>query len=219
MISPLLSLFLFLALLLILIGATELLHRYAKMPTEQSRKFLHVVGGLVCLLLPSFFPSHWWLLPLAVIAFGLLLLTYLYKKLPSIHQTKRQSVGSVLFPFPVYFCFLLADLKENDLFFYLPVSLLTISDTAAEIGGTRWGHLGKQFFRGQKTLAGSLSFFITAIPVCLAWLLIFHYPLDKALLICLLIAITATIAEAVTLHGWDNLSIPAVAVVILLLFL
>ena len=213
--SQMLWLLIFLVLLGILISISELLHRKLKVKPEQSRKFLHVSGGLMCLLFPSIFNSHWWLLLLATIAFLLLIITYRRKLLPSVHQTNRYSLGSVLFPIPVYLCFLIAELLENSLFFYIPVSLLAIADTAAETGGNILGHKTKQFFGGQKTLAGTISFFITAIIVCFTWLnVVSLFPFYEALEISLIIAFFTAIAETVTLHGWDNLSVPLVTIVI-----
>ena len=218
--QQLLWLFLFLALLLLLIIAAEALHKHLKWTTEQSRKFLHISGGLMCLLFPTFFDSHWWVLALALFAFTLLLVTYKKKMLPSVHQTKRYTLGSVLFPIPVYACFLLAEMYSHDLFFYLPISLLAISDTAAEIGGNRWGHLTKQFFNGQKTIAGSACFFITALMVNAGWLYFgFHLPVIEVAKIGILIAVFATFAELITLHGWDNLTVPAVSAGVLYFFI
>ncbi|HTD94072.1 MAG TPA: hypothetical protein VK644_09680 [Chitinophagaceae bacterium] len=211
----LLSLLLFLGLLGFLIVVAELLHRRWRLPAEQSRKFLHVSGGLICLLFPVFFHSHWWLLPLAVISFLVLLISYRKSWLGSIHQTKRRSIGSVIFPIPVYGCFLLAELMHDDLFFYLPISLLTVSDTAAEIAGHRWGHAGRSFFNGQKTLVGALAFFITAIPVSFCWLHCNNrFDIPHALLYAVFIAGVAALTELVTLNGWDNLSVPAAVCVI-----
>jgi phosphatidate cytidylyltransferase/phytol kinase len=124
--SQLLALFIFLGILLLLIGITELLYRRFKIPAEASRKFLHVSGGLLCLFLPVFFSSHWWVLTLALLSFLLLLITYLNNMLHSVHKTKRYSIGSIIFPISAYFCFLTADMIDNNLFFFLPVSLLTI---------------------------------------------------------------------------------------------
>jgi phytol kinase len=216
--SQLIFLLLFLLLLLILIVLTEVLHKFFKVSAERSRKFLHVSAGLMCLLFPSFFKSHWWLLPLPVISFLLLLITYKKKLLPSVHQTKRFSIGSVLFPIPVYGCFLAADLMNNEILFYLPISLLTIADTAAETGGTKWGHLSRQFFGGQKTLAGSLSFFVAALVITFAWFyFLSHWPMSDIIITGLIIALAATIAELVTLHGWDNLTVPAIVTLILMI--
>lgn len=173
----------------------------------------------MCLLFPSLFSSHWWVLALAATAFIILLFTYKRKMLSSVHQTKRYSVGSVLFPIPIYFCFLAAELKGSDLFFYLPVALLAIADTAAEAGGNKWGHCSRQFFNGQKTLAGSLSFFAAAIIICIVLLgMLYHLPITDVLITGSLVVFFSTVAEAVTLHGWDNLSIPAVTLLVLYFF-
>ena len=216
MLQPLVWLGLFLTLLLILILITEWLHVKKKWPSEQSRKFLHVSGGLMCLLLPLCFSSHWWILGLASIAFIVLFTTYRKKLLASVHEVGRDTVGSVLFPFPVYCCFLCAELTGNLLYFFLPISLLTISDTAAEMGGQAWGKYGPRFFKGQKTLIGSLCFFSTAVLVCFGWMHFYaEIPLMLALIYSICIAIGTALAELVTLHGWDNLTVPAVALLIL----
>lgn len=216
----LLYLLVFLMLLLLLIGITELLHRVAKLPAEQSRKFLHVSGGIMCLLLPHFFNSHWWVLGLAFPSFCLLFFTYRKKLLASIHQTKRYSVGSIIFPIPVYLCFLSAELMHNDLFYFIPVSLLTISDTSAEMAGIKWGLLGKQFFDGQKTIIGSLAFALSSLIICFSWLYLYaDCGFLHALALSVILSIVTSITELVTLRGWDNLSVPIVTVGLLLLLL
>lgn len=217
--SQLLWLMIFLLMLVVLISISELLHRKFKVRSEQSRKFLHVSGGLMCLLFPSMFTSHWWLLALATIAFVILLITYKRKLLPSVHQTKRYSLGSVLFPIPVYLCFVFAEIQGDVLFYYIPVSLLAIADTSAEIGGNFWGHKTRNFFDGQKTFAGTLSFLFTSFIVCFVWLnVISLFPATEAIKISLFVAVITAITETITLHGWDNLSVPAVAIAVLWIF-
>jgi phytol kinase len=189
------------------------------LPAEKSRKFLHVSGGLICLLLPRFFSSHWWVLALTSSAFLLLFATFLMKMLNSVHKTKRNSIGSVIFPIPVYFCFLAADTLHNNLFFYLPVSLLAISDTSAEIAGTRWGHLTKQFFNGQKTLAGTLAFLVAALIICTVWLSYYNLPVKSIIIGTLVISTGAAVTELVTLKGWDNLTIPVLAGILIWFFI
>lgn len=214
--SPLFALVLFLVLLLILIIVAEILHRYFRLPAEKSRKFLHVSGGIMCLFFPWFFPSHWWVLALAATSFILLLFTYKKKMLPSVHQTKRRSAGSVLFPVPVYGCFLIAGLLQNDLFYYLPVSLLTIADTAAETGGNTWGRYTRQFFNGQKTLAGTISFFVAALMISFTCLYLYDWHPKDILITGSLIALMGAVTETVTLRGWDNITVPVVTILILL---
>jgi phytol kinase len=218
--AQLISLLIFLTIFGALMGIAVLLHRYFKLPAEQSRKFLHVSGGILSIFIPLFFHSHWWVLALTGVAFVILLVTYMRKWLPAVHQINRNSIGSVLFPVPVYLCFLIATLTQNNLYFWLPISLLAISDTAAEIGGQLWGAKTRQFFNGQKTMAGTLSFAVTALLVNTGWLYFgFHLPVRDVLLLTVLITLFSAGAELVTLHGWDNLTVPAIAALIIYLFL
>lgn len=205
----------FLTVLLLLLLATEVLHRRFHWRTEQSRKFIHVSGGIVCLLLPSVFDSHWWVLAVTGIAFLLLLITYVKKAFAATHQTQRSTIGSVLFPIPVYGCFLAATCYDSFLYFYLPVTLLTVADTMAEIAGTQWGYKSRSFFNGQKTLAGATGFFLAALPVCTGWLYVYNIPWTHALFAALLISIFTAVTELVSLRGWDNLSVPSVAILLL----
>ncbi|HEY2721333.1 MAG TPA: hypothetical protein VGI82_06395 [Chitinophagaceae bacterium] len=140
--------------------------------------------------------------------------------MPAIHKTKRVSFGSILFPIPVYACFFISKHFNNDLFFYLPVSLLTISDTLAEWGGNKWKDHTIAFFHHQKTLAGSLCFAISSFLICV--LLVFYFvnaPAPVLIAYCFLLALITTLAELVTMKGFDNLTIPASASIILYLIL
>src|ERR1043166_8899619 len=128
-----------LLLFLILIIIANYLYKHYRWSSENSRKFIHVAGGILCLVGFRFVHSHWYVLILCSIAFTILLITFIKKTLPSIHNTRRISFGSILFPIPIYFCFLASKHWNNNLFFYLPVFLLTISDTLAEWGGNKWG--------------------------------------------------------------------------------
>ena len=205
-----------LLLFLALIAATTFLHRHRHWSTENSRKFIHVAGGVLCLAGFSFIKSTVYVVALCSVAFVVLSISFFAKKLPAIHRTARSSFGSILFPIPICVCYLASKTWEDPIFFFLPVSLLTFSDTLAEWGGNKWKHRSRHFFAGQKTLAGSLCFAVSAllISICLFVGLTDH-PVWSVALYCTLIALAATLAEALTLKGFDNLSVPLVALVLL----
>lgn len=201
----------FLLLFQAIIVAAQFMYK-ASVDTEKSRKFVHVSGGILSLFLPHYIQSHWYVLGLCSIAFLTLLITWIRKDLPGIHKTKRKSVGSVIFPIPIYICFAVASCEgDNEILFLIPVLLLTFSDTFAELGGKKWGKYGPVFFGGKKTLAGSLCFFVSAAAILLMF---FPFGIDdpglKYLVGFILIALAATIAELVSMRGWDNLTVPLV---------
>lgn len=138
--------------------------------------------------------------------------------MPSIHGTQRVSWGSIVFPIPVFVCFLASKEWGNGVFFYLPVSLLTISDTLAELGGNKWGDRTLSFFHKQKTLAGSVCFAVSAFIIC--FFLFLHFsttsilPLIENSFLCMIVT---TLAELTTLKGFDNLTVPGSALILLYL--
>jgi len=196
-----------LVIFLLLVGVAHALYKFFTVSSENSRKFLHVSGGLLALCSPLFFTSHWWVLILCTLAFLLLLLTYLKHWLPSIHQTQRKSIGSVVYPIPVYLCFLVATQKNNDLLFYLPISLLTISDTLAELGGKKWGRSLKLMY-SQKSLVGSICFAFSALLISIAWGIFCDLPFQQLISLSITITPIATIAEMISTKGWDNITVP-----------
>jgi phytol kinase len=208
----------FLGIFLLLVLVAHALYKLGHVSTETSRKFLHVSGGFLALSSPLFFTSHWWVLMLCSLAFLLLLFTYIKHWLPSIHQTRRKSIGSVIYPIPIYLCFLVASQKNNTLLFYLPISLLTISDTIAELGGRRWGKASGNLMNSQKTVAGSISFAISALLISIAWQMKSNDSLMQITIISLTITLIATVTEMVSTRGLDNLTVPLSTLACLLVF-
>jgi dolichol kinase len=210
----------FLLIFCFLLIVTHSLYKFFKVPSDGSRKFLHVCGGALSLFFPLFLRSHWWVLILCILAFLLLLITYIKRWLLAVHQTSRVSFGSIIFPVSVYICFFIALKLGNDILFYLPISILIISDTAAEWGGKKWGRLSRSFFNNQKTVMGSLCFAVSSLIISVIWLAyVFHLPIAKSLMISLSIAIIVAIAELVSLRGFDNITVPISALVLLDLLL
>jgi phytol kinase len=209
----------FLGIFLLLIAVAHFLYRFFNLPSETSRKFLHVSGGMLALCSPLFFSSHKWVLILCCLAFLLLLFTYLKHWLPSIHQTERKSIGSVVYPIPIYICFFFAMNKANNLLFYLPISLLTVSDTVAELAGKKWGYKSKSIMNRTKTTAGSAGFAISAFVISIAWAAIFEFPVQQIMFLSITITLMATLAEMVSTKGWDNISVPLITLGFLLALL
>ena len=209
----------FLGIFLLLVTVAHVLHSFFKLSAETSRKFLHVSGGILALCSPLFFTSHKWILILCSLAFLLLLFTYLKSWLPAIHQTKRKSIGSVIYPIPIYLCFFIAIQKQNHLLFYLPISLLTVSDTIAEFGGKKWGTHSRMLMYRQKTIAGSISFAVSALVISIGWGIIFKFPAQQIIILSITTTLIATIAEMVSTKGWDNITVPMVTLVLLLVLI
>jgi dolichol kinase len=206
----------FLSIFLLLVVVSHVLYKVFNISSENSRKLLHVSGGVLALFAPVFFTSHWWVLILCSLAFLLLLFTYIKKWIPAIHETSRSSIGSVIFPVPLYLCFFIAENRNDELLFYLPISFLTISDAIAQWTGEKWGTHSLQLMHKQKTLIGSTGFAISALLIATGWAIAFRLGFEQIILIAFTTSSIATVTELISTKGWDNITVPLITVVCLL---
>lgn len=207
-----------LAVVLMLLGMTgglpliRLITRRCGASPEVARKSVHVVMGLACMTFPWVFdhPEPVWMLT-AMASMPLVALRMvpgLREGIGSaLHGVKRLSYGEVLFVPAVAAVF---HLSAGDLFLYcIPVAILTISDAAGALGGSRWGRHRYGSGEGFKSMEGSVAFLLTAIA-CVLFPLWFggRTGFWQALWISLILGQLAMMAEGMADRGFDNLVIP-----------
>lgn len=199
----------------VLIGAVfltgEVLFRLFHVAAEVTRKVIHIGAGLVCLLLPLQFQQQEPVLVLCALFAAILALSRPLGFLPSLDSVGRPSQGSLYFPLAVWLCFTMQLDRGDQLYFYLPILLLTFGDAAAALAGRRWPRHPYPVWGEKKTLEGSAAFFgVSAVIAVL--LLAFQGGPMFGLAAGLSCALAGTLAEAVSPRGLDNLSVPLVVV-------
>lgn len=204
---------------LILFSSAEILYHKYNLKVEYTRKLVHLGSGLLALALPFIFNSHWIVLGLSIVFFMILIGSQYFNWLPSINAVKRKTRGAQVFPLVLYSSFLFYDIYDQLLFYYLPILLLSICDPIAALVGKKYP-LGIYKIKGhQKTLTGSLAFAISAVVVtvvsvysCDQYLVVDNMPLVVG------ITLLVTLAEALVINGYDNVSIPVATWFMLTLF-
>tara|TARA_Y100000310_G_scaffold101162_1_gene99072 strand:+ start:3202 stop:3921 length:720 start_codon:yes stop_codon:yes gene_type:complete len=208
-----------------LIGLSELARVKLNWTPELSRKFVHVLVGLFVLMSPFLFVSNGPPVALAIIFIIVNLVAIKSKKFEGMHATKRISYGTIYFPLAYFILCLFW--WERQITFQISLLLLTFADTAAAIVGE--GVRNPESYRpwrDQKTIQGTIvmaltSALLTGLGTTLFRSIAGMEPLELQLLVplSLFVAAMATIAEAVSDSGSDNLSIPIVTAVTYDLFL
>lgn len=191
---------------------------------ELTRKLLHIGMGLTTLTFPWLFGKAVW----AVVTLGVLASVSLYALRCSsalrsrfggvLDGVSRDSMGEIYFPIGVATLFYLS--HGNTVIFVIPVLLLALGDAVAALIGVRYGSLKFETGEGQKSLEGSLAFFLVAF-------LSAHVPLllgteigrAECLLIGLILGLLLMLIEAVAWRGLDNIFIPLGAFLLLRSFL
>lgn len=210
------------ALLTAVLWAVARAGRALALPPELSRKLIHVSLGLYCLTFPWVFAASWEVAAtcaLAIAVFALARGALKTRLGAGLHGVARVSHGEILFAVSVAVLFHLKDghwlqardgSAEPQLWLYLlPLAVLTLSDAASALIGSRWGRATFRVGEGRKTWEGVAAFAVTAWGVGWAVLALFaELTVVEAGLLALIAALFGALFEGASWRGLDNLFIP-----------
>lgn len=203
---------------LILFGSAELIYHKTKLKCEFTRKYVHIVTGLITLLFPLLIGNHWLVLFLCGSFFVILLLSIKVNMLPSINNVDRVSRGSILYPITIYLCYLVYQEQAQYMYFYIPVLTLALADPIACLVGKKFPRVPFTTFGNRKTLSGSLGFLGMALLISIVTMSMLETMEWKEILItAICVAVFTAIAEAIAHKGYDNITIPGSAILALVL--
>lgn len=203
-----------------IIGGAELLRRKRGYGSSFTRKVIHIGVGMMSWALPFLFDNPW---PFVVAALGfavLNLLDWRYGFFSSMASSDSNNLGTVYFP--------IAAATVSILFWDQPPLMvaalmpLTWGDGIAPVVGQAYGRNAYTVFGHTRTLQGSAGFFVAGL--LFTWLALWAIPgapaisAPVALVPAIAIMASTTAVEAVSIRGLDNLTITAVAILILSLW-
>lgn len=194
--------------LIIVGGMAWVVQRHTVEKSELVRKIVHIGTGNVILL-------AWWLqIPawIAIVASllfsGLTLLSYYLPVLPGINSVGRKSLGT--FFYAVSIGILVAWFWPLHLpqFAVLGILIMTWGDGMAALVGQHWGRHRYMLWGMQKSWEGSLTMCIISYSVSSLILLSLQFNIWQISMISISVAILATVLEAFSKLGIDNLTVP-----------
>jgi len=184
---------------------------------EISRKAMHVCTGLLALSFPWLFEFSWQALVTAGVGMLILFASKRFAILRYwlggvVDGVQRETNGDLYFLFTVGLLFVLVG--NNPVLYLTPLLVLTFADAAAALVGQTVGRhrptsLALKSLSSQKTLEGSMAFAVVA-TMCVYAPLKYFVEMDPitAMLYAVPIALLATLTEAVSHRGQDNLTVP-----------
>jgi phytol kinase len=205
-----------------IIGLAELFRRVGRRPLEFTRKFIHVGVGMWMVGTVILFET-WQFAVIPPLTFVVInALSYWLNLFKAMEAQERDSLGTIYFP--IAFSALIYLFWDQPLLLVASVMPMTWGDAMAAIIGQRYGHYRFTIGGNTRSLEGSAamlfwswlatSVVLGAMPYALGqspinWLLVLIYGG--------MVAVLSTVAEALTPWGIDNLTVPAVAALALVL--
>jgi phytol kinase len=175
--------------------------------SEVVRKIIHIGTGNVILL-------AWWLnvpawigVGASILFSGVTLLSYQFPLIPGIDSVGRKSLGT--FFYAVSIGVLIACFWQSyPHFAVIGILIMTWGDGFAALVGQRWGKHHYLLWGVQKSWEGSLAMLMISAVVCGIVLLSVYGFNGYVWIIALVVALIATLLEAFSKLGIDNLTVP-----------
>lgn len=175
---------------------------------EVTRKIVHIGAGNVILL-------AWWLhIPLwvgvtsSIFFAGIALLSYFFPLLPGIESVGRKSWGTFFYAISVGTLVAWFWPLHTPQFAVVGILCMTWGDGLAALVGQRWGHHPYSILGMNKSVEGSLTMAGVSGSICAIVLSTLPLPALAIVGIAVAVAITATVLEAFSTFGLDNLTVP-----------
>lgn len=220
MLNDIIGVFLSVGFVILIIVISEILKKKANWTNEATRKFIHI--GV----------SHWWILAMVIIdkiQFAIIppilfiILNYIsYKKdlIKSMERNEGKSdLGTVYFPISLLTLILITwsgGFISQDIKYLGAIGILIMGygDGFAAVIGKKFGERRYKVINNSKTIEGSIAMLIFSFFVTLVLLVSFNGFSIINIQISLVIGVAATLLEAFTPYGLDNLSVPILSTLI-----
>lgn len=194
----------------------ESIRKYFGWPGETTRQIIHVATGILVFFSPVFLDSK---IPAIVLGSFFTVFNFLairFEWLSGMHATERKTYGTVYYP--LSFTILAIVFWDQDKpAFMIAMAVLALGDAVAAIVGERVRHPHSfVWYRDRKSVEGTAAMFFTSLLVILAAFYYLHAvgfyrgTFFEMMLIALCAAVLATVVEAMSSQGSDNLNIPIV---------
>jgi phytol kinase len=205
---PLLVQFGVVLLWLVIVGLiAEAARRWGQADPEITRKIVHIGMGNVIVLAWALGVPAWLGITASALFSAIALLSYRIPILPTINGVGRKSLGTFFYAISIGVLIALF-WESSPQIAALGVLVMTWGDGLAALIGQRWGTHRYSLGGIEKSWEGSLTMALASFAVSLLMLQIGGLGWGQASLIAIIIAVGATILEAFSRWGIDNLTVP-----------
>ncbi|MCS6848665.1 MAG: phosphatidate cytidylyltransferase [Anaerolineae bacterium] len=192
------------------LGIAEALRRALRLPVEFTRKVVHIAVGMWAWGTAALFTDKWFAIipPVAFVALNYL--SYRRALFTAMETGDKSNLGTVYFPI-AFAAVILLFFDVSKPFMVAALMPMTWGDAFAAIIGKRYGrrHYALLDARSRRSVEGSAAMFAFSFLSVAVTLLVFGAPFGTAMVFALVMALLATLAEAISPAGLDNLLVPA----------
>lgn len=210
MVWPLLSVL----LIFVLLCVSEGLWRAKLVTGERGRKLVHITVGSFIAFWP-FFMSFWTIQILSLVFLVTILLSKKFHIFHAIHAVRRRTWGEVLFAVSIG---MIALLTPSKWIFAAAVLHMSLADGLAAIIGITYGRRNRYtVFGQQKSVAGTLTFYVVATMLVIGFLAVRANGFQELTFpfVAVWLPIATAFLENISVMGTDNITVPLLVMITL----
>lgn len=197
------------AYVLVILALGEGLRRRLNLSVKFTRKFVHIGVGMIAFPLVVLFKSwHFAIIPPLVFV-AINYLSYRRGIFLGMETGEKGQLGTVYFP--ISFSILIPLLWTQPALLVASLMPLTWGDAFAAVLGKRFGGHKFTILGHTRSVEGSLAMFAFSLAATFAALVVFAVPIGSSLTLACATALVATLVEALSPWGIDNLTVPLVS--------
>lgn len=184
---------------------------------EASRKFIHIalsnIWIIYCLLIDELWVAC--ILPAAFIIINSL--SYKFKIFKTMEREQNDGFGTIYYAVSIFLITIFSYLQGKPMIGMAGMLIMGYGDGFAAVVGKKINSKEYSIFGAKKTIAGSITMLILSLIIsCIVFYIMgMEYFIIKALIS----AVIATILEAISVKGLDNISVPIMTTVLTYLFI
>lgn len=213
MISDPTALVLAFAYVSVILALAEGLRRGLHLSVEFTRKFVHVGVGMIAFALVVFFREWYWAIIPPFVFIAVNYVSYRRQVFAGIETGEQNQLGTVYFP--ISFCILIPLLWSQPRLLVASLMPLTWGDAFAAILGRRFGTHAFTVFGQTRSFEGTVAMFLFSLVATFFALIVFGQSTGPSLGLAIVTALVATVVEALSPWGIDNLTVPLASAVVL----
>jgi phytol kinase len=197
----------------VVLGLGEGLRRGLHLSVEFTRKFVHVGVGMIAFGLVVLFREWYYAIIPPLVFIVVNYISYRRQIFRGMETGEQNQLGTVYFP--ISFSILIPLLWSAPALLVASLMPLTWGDAFAAILGRRFGRTRFVVFHQTRSAEGSLAMFAFSLVSTFLALVVFGQPVGTGIVLALAVALVATVVEALSPWGIDNLTVPLASALVL----
>ena len=211
--SDLLALLIAFLYVSIVLAVSEISRRSLRLSVDLTRKFVHIAVGMIAFPLVILFQAWQFAIIPPLVFIVVNYVSYRRQIFAGMETGERGQLGTIYFP--ISFSILIPLLWPQPTLLVASLMPLTWGDAFAALIGQRFGARRFTILGQTRSIEGTSAMFVFSLLAVFLTLLFFAQPIATSFVFALIVALIASIVEAFSPFGIDNLTVPLSSAIVL----